>query len=580
MKWPKLRLIPAEGLRWRGLSLQLFVVTVLPLTVLLLVVAFGSVSLHQGAMRSLVGERDQRAVRTSAFALNEQIRHRASMLTELALRATGASQADMILNTTPELTNDFDLGVAFYDRSGKLLAATSEAKWAEPKEAVLADWLSGIVVSADVQAVFSAPMVDANSGNIILLAAAGSPGRPVAVGAFSPAAMTRSVLAGAFGASTGSNIFLVDASGTVLYAAGSLTSDDVNVLWEGAAQALRGDHGASFIQTATGEQVLTYSPVPSVGWALVVAEPWKNVASPFLSRTLVGPLVLAPILVLALIALWFGARQIVRPLQALENKAAALAWGQFDPIEASVGGIGEIRRLQAELIHLAHKVKLAQSNLRTYIGAITVGQEEERKRLARELHDDTLQSLIALNQRIQLTQMEAHESGLVAALQELQSLTVQSIADLRRFVRALRPIYLDDLGLATALAMLAKETSQATDLQVYYEQKGPERRLPPTTELALYRIAQEALNNVVRHARAREAHIRMHFQPDALTMTISDEGDGFEVPDNPAEFARQGHFGLLGLQERAELIGAQLLLDSQPGRGSSVTVIAPLPAGD
>ncbi len=576
MKRPKLRLIPSEGPRWRGLSLQLFVVTVLPLTLLLLAVAFGSVSLHQDAMRSLVGERDQRAVRTSAFALNELLRHRASVLTGLALRVDDTTQADAILKSTPGLANDFDGGVALYKRNGQLLAIFPQDSLLARQGDQLHDVVADLVASAGMDAVFSAPVVDEVSGDVYILAAAGATDQPVAVGAFSPAALAHMVLTSAFGASSGSNVYVVDRQKNVLYSAGILSADAIPVLWEGAEQAFRGDYGASFVQTDHGELVLTYSLVPAADWALVVAEPWENVASPFLSRTLVGPLVLAPLLVLALIALWFGARQIVRPLQALEHKAAELAWGRFEPIEESVGGIGEIQRLQAELVHLAHKVKVAQSNLRTYIGAITVGQEEERKRLARELHDDTLQSLIALNQRIQLTQMEAHEPKLATALQELQSLTAQSISDLRRFVRALRPIYLDDLGLATALAMLAQEIRQSTDLHVHYEQVGREQRLPPTVELALYRMAQEALNNVVRHARASEAHIRVNFMPNSLTMTISDNGRGFEVPDNPAEFARQGHFGLLGLQERAELIGAQLLLDSQPGRGSSVTVVVPI----
>ena len=118
--------------------------------------------------------------------------------------------------------------------------------------------------------------------------------------------------------------------------------------------------------------------------------------------TLVAPLVLLAPLLFALAALWFGARQIVRPLQQLEHKAAAVAAGDFNAIQESVGGISEVQHLQAELAAMSRQVQASQAGLRDYIGAITSAQEEERLRLARELHDDTIQELIALKQRLQL----------------------------------------------------------------------------------------------------------------------------------------------------------------------------------
>jgi signal transduction histidine kinase len=171
--------------------------------------------------------------------------------------------------------------------------------------------------------------------------------------------------------------------------------------------ALRGESGVSYVQVCDSEHVVTYSPIGPVGWALALEEPWETVDTPTLRTTQIAPLVLVPVLLLTLVALWFGLRWIVQPLQALESKAATLAWGEFSAIEQPVGGIAEIRRLQSELIHMARKVKAAQQSLHGYIGAITAGQEEERRRLARELHDDTIQSLIALKQRVQLVQLAA-----------------------------------------------------------------------------------------------------------------------------------------------------------------------------
>jgi signal transduction histidine kinase len=279
------------------------------------------------------------------------------------------------------------------------------------------------------------------------------------------------------------------------------------------------------------------------------------------------------VLIIVLVGLWFGVRQIVQPLQSLEQKATKLAWGNYEAIEEPVGGINEIQRLQAELIHMTKKVKAAQQSLRGYLGAVTAGQEEERRRLARELHDDTIQSLIALNQQGQLAQMELNGHPALDRLTEMQQMTGQMIADLRRLTRDLRPIYLEDLGLIPALDTLARDTSTTLNIPVTFETSGSERRLQPEVELALYRIAQEALSNVARHAQSSNAEVCLDFTQEAITLIVTDDGCGFEVPESPAEMAPIGHFGLLGMQERAELIGTRLTIESAPGRGTNVAVI-------
>lgn len=224
---------------------------------------------------------------------------------------------------------------------------------------------------------------------------------------------------------------------------------------------------------------------------------------------------------------------------------------------------------------MAHKVKAAQESLRDYISAITAGQEDKRRRLARELHDDTLQALIALNQRTQLARLSLADSPASAQLAEIQDLTKQTIANLRRLTRALRPIYLEDLGLVTALEMLARETSQNIKLPVAFHRVGQERRLSPEIELALYRMTQEALSNVARHAQASQVSLTVQFKPEVVTVMVVDNGHGFVIPETPSAFARQGHFDLLGLQERAELIGARLTIQSAPGQGTHVTIDLP-----
>jgi len=302
---------------------------------------------------------------------------------------------------------------------------------------------------------------------------------------------------------------------------------------------------------------------------------WKTATDPALELTLVAPLVLIPPLLFAIFGLWFGARKIVQPLQRLEAEAAALAWGDFEAIHEPVGGISEVRHLQLELAEMARKVQAAQAGLHDYIGAITAAQEDERLRLARDLHDDTIQAVIALKQRLQLAQKAAKDRGTRESLSELETLAEGTIENLRRLTRALRPIYLEDLGLVTALEMLARETSQANSLVVAFQQQGPERRLPPEAELALYRIGQETLNNVVRHAHASRADLLIIFGEQEISLEVNDDGIGFEMPRSPTDFAPSGHFGLLGIRERAELIGARLEVRSEAGQGTRLSVRLP-----
>lgn len=221
---------------------------------------------------------------------------------------------------------------------------------------------------------------------------------------------------------------------------------------------------------------------------------------------------------------------------------------------------------------MSRKVQAAQEGLHDYIGAITSAQEEERNRLARELHDDTIQAVIALKQRVQLVQKSIKEQNGRQSLKELETLAEQTIENLRRLTRALRPIYLEDLGLVTALEMLAREISQGNPLTVEFQKTGNERRLSREVELSLYRIAQEALNNVVKHSRATRADLSIRYIDSEISLMITDNGNGFVSPASPTEFAPNGHFGLLGIHERADLIGARLTIESTLGQGTRIEI--------
>jgi signal transduction histidine kinase len=397
----------------------------------------------------------------------------------------------------------------------------------------------------------------------------------ITAGAFSAVTLAQQVLKGnPDGNST--SYLLMDRFREPIYRIGFLFSEDELRNHAGITEALNGESGTTYQRVGDSEHVVAYSPVEPFGWALVSEEPWEMVDTPLLRSTQSAPLVLVPVLILALVALWFAARQIIRPLQDLETKSAQLAVGNYHAIEEEVGGIAEIRRLQAGLIQMAQQVRAAQQSLHHYIGAITAAQEDERRRLARDLHDETIQSLIALKQRVQLARLarqNGHDSG---SLSEIESLTEQAIEELRRLTRALRPIYLEDLGLVTALEMLAHETGQTAGIPIEFKHQGVERRLETATELALYRIAQEALSNIARHAQASQAAMDIQFSSQAVTLRVTDNGKGFNVPNRPSEFATSGHMGLLGLYERSEMIGARLEIRSKPGEGSQVIIVVPV----
>jgi len=421
---------------WRGLIPQLFILVILPLTVLLLAVTFGGLDLHRQAMRTLVGQRDERAVKAAAHALTDQLNERVDEIRMLAANIQGDASPQELsasLGKDSFLLSEFDHGLAYLTPNGQVLASIGNADALKNLDFGQEPDLKSLLDPAAPPGLYF--FASENGTNLIFAAAPVSQTGPIAVGAFSPQVFIQHTLANIFNSGEGSSAFVVSPNHRLIFSTGALVEGADLVTHPGVDAAIQGQSGSTYMQAGNSEHVVAYSPVAPLDWALVIEEPWDSLASPLLKTTEYAPLVLIPVLLLALVALWFVTRWIIQPLQGLESKANELAWGNYETIETSTGGIAEIHHLQAALIHLAHKVQAYQQGLRGYIGAITMGQEEERRRLARELHDDTLQSMIALNQRLQLAQLEnSNQNGLT----EIQSLTEQTIQNLRRLTHALR----------------------------------------------------------------------------------------------------------------------------------------------
>lgn len=248
----------------------------------------------------------------------------------------------------------------------------------------------------------------------------------------------------------------------------------------------------------------------------------------------------------------------------------------------------ELRRRQQALLELKsaqQELKQMQENLRFYLQQVTRAQEEERKRIARELHDDTAQELVALSRRLDgFISSDAHLSSQATSyLEELRQQTEKILGGIRRFSQDLRPSILDDLGLVPALEWLTSDLTNHFGITIGMGVLGSGRRFSPETELVLFRVAQEALRNVWKHSEASRAWITLEFGKDKAVLTVKDNGKGFVLPKRIGDLASIGRLGLAGMQERAQLIGGTLTLHSEPGKGTTVTVEFPsewLPASE
>jgi two-component system sensor histidine kinase DegS len=250
-------------------------------------------------------------------------------------------------------------------------------------------------------------------------------------------------------------------------------------------------------------------------------------------------------------------------------------WLHFtaSPIKNSKGEIiGAIETLED-----ATERKRAEENLRYHLQQITRAQEEERKRIARELHDDTAQVLGSLLRQIDnfIRKNHGFSSNEVLFLKDLQAQLNRGLQSMQRFVQDLRPSLLDDLGLIPAVRSLVKGLQESDDIDAELKAPGGERRFTPEVELLLFRIIQEALNNIRRHAHASRAQVAMEFDDSEVKVTISDNGRGFELRGGVDNLPRIGKLGLAGMRERARLLGGTLEIISTPGKGTTLIVNIP-----
>jgi signal transduction histidine kinase len=216
-----------------------------------------------------------------------------------------------------------------------------------------------------------------------------------------------------------------------------------------------------------------------------------------------------------------------------------------------------------------------QESMQTYVRQVTQAQEDERLRIARELHDETAQELVHLARRLENLR-DGSAPDLEQPIDDLLAQARGTLRSVRRFSQDLRPSVLDDLGLLAAIEMVVEEAKARLPGGATLSVTGKARRLDPTAELALFRIAQEGLRNAEKHAAPTSAAVALNFGEDEVRLRVTDDGSGFSPPKSVSDLAKVGKLGVLGMKERAELVGGTFELHSSPGKGTELLVtVAP-----
>jgi signal transduction histidine kinase len=333
-----------------------------------------------------------------------------------------------------------------------------------------------------------------------------------------------------------------------------------------------------------------------VPWRVLIREPDDGTLGP---RGAHLALVGAGVIALGLLFAWGAASSIRRPLSVLTTAAEHIAGGNLhEPIpplgDDEVGRLGRAldhmraalgeshasleRRVEErthELERLYRELSLRDAARAELLRKVISAQEEERRRIARELHDETSQSLAALTMSLDAAAAELPPGTPRKRLEDARGIAGRAITEVHRLLFDLRPSVLDDLGLASAIRWCTERTLEPLGIAVRCEFSGLESRLPPELETTLFRVVQEAVNNIARHAGADTVLIQCAVRDAVATVEIEDDGRGFD-PARPAPTEGTG-LGLAGMRERVTLLGGTLAVESAPGEGTRLCASVPIP---
>ena len=350
-------------------------------------------------------------------------------------------------------------------------------------------------------------------------------------------------------------------------------------------------------------EVVAFVPLTNAPWALSIRQAEKEALAPAFAMERRFLFLGSVTILVALLFAWGVARSVTKPLGILTEAAKRITKGDLDrpipqfgedeigflaqsldrmqmTLKASLDTIAQGRRdlekrvqertreLEALYQELRRKEEMRGELLRKVISV----QEEERKRIARELHDETSQDLATLLLSVETTVGSVAEP-LKERLMRMKAMANRTLDSIHRLIFDLRPSVLDDLGLASAIRWAAEGRLEPLGIDLAFEVIGTERRLKPEIETTLFRIGQEAISNIARHAEASSVRIMVEFGDRSVRLQVEDNGKGFE-PEKVASSADRA-IGLLGMRERAALLDGAFAIDSEPGKGTRLTIEIP-----
>ncbi len=269
-------------------------------------------------------------------------------------------------------------------------------------------------------------------------------------------------------------------------------------------------------------------------------------------------------------------RAAFRPLATLEQTALAVRGGDLSARAAPTSFTDpQVAHLAETFNATLDELARDRAELRSLASQVIRAQEDERRRIARELHDDTAQVLFA--QLLRLTTLKGSPDPAVHSMAAtLEEMTVEALEGVRRLALELRPPALDDLGLSAALGELAQRFAEQLEIPVDYQSRGLRGRLPSEVELVLYRVAQEALTNIAKHADARRIWLDVDRTGEDVTISIRDDGSGFDHAVMAESDGRGLGLGIFGMEERVALVGGRFRIWSRPGLGTEIFAFIPL----
>jgi signal transduction histidine kinase len=232
----------------------------------------------------------------------------------------------------------------------------------------------------------------------------------------------------------------------------------------------------------------------------------------------------------------------------------------------------DVRLVEALGARAATAVSLSQRVSRDVLGRVVAAQEHERKRLARELHDETGQALTSILLGLKPLEQAVSGHDALAAIASVRELVVSTLQDVRRLAVELRPSALDDFGLVPAVERLVETFREQSEIRVDLETNLGDERLPPEAETTIYRIVQEALTNIVKHAQASQVSVLLTKRDGLIAAVVEDDGRGFD----PSAVGEEG-LGIVGMRERLGLVGGRLRIESAGGSGTSLVAEVRLP---